>query len=175
MTLIMATYAPHRWAAASAWVPITDLRAWHKETKASGHNYWQDVEAICGGAPDASAEVEGEYEYRSPLFHLDQARGLPIEISAGIHDGYTGSVPISHTLNAFDEFAKMYDAPTIPEDIRFRLEHRRVNIDDAKWNPAYDRAIHWRGHAGPTRATIFEGGHEMLPEAACVFLEKHHK
>ena len=175
MTLVMATYAPHRWAAASAWVPITDLAAWHEETKESGRNYWQDVEAICGGAPGASPEVEAEYQYRSPLFYLEQTRGLPLEISAGIHDGYTGSVPISHTLAAFDELAKVYNVDGIPPDVRERLIHRRVNIEDAVVNPVYGRAIHWRGNAGPARATIFEGGHEMLPEAACAFLERHHR
>lgn len=175
MTLVMASFAPDRWAAASAWVPITDLRAWHRETIAAGHGYWKDVEAVCGGAPGTSLEVDEAYHYRSPLSFLYQTRGLPLEVSAGIHDGYAGSVPIHHTLDAYDALAKTYGVEPISRATRDQLEADRPNVAGAVFNPVYGRAIHWRGHAGPSRVTIFEGGHEMLPEAACVFLERHHK
>ena len=39
-SLIMAGKRPDLWAGVSAWVPISDLRAWHKECKAKGRKYF---------------------------------------------------------------------------------------------------------------------------------------
>jgi dipeptidyl aminopeptidase/acylaminoacyl peptidase len=47
--------APDLWAGVSAWVPISDLTAWHAETKARNLYYTQQIEASCGGPPGVSA------------------------------------------------------------------------------------------------------------------------
>ena len=39
MSLLMAGRAPNLWAGVSAWVPISDLAAWHSETKKKGLKY----------------------------------------------------------------------------------------------------------------------------------------
>ena len=57
MALLMATKYPDLWAAVAAWVPVTDFRTWHQQNR----GYAPHVEAVCGGPPGASAEVDFEY------------------------------------------------------------------------------------------------------------------
>jgi len=110
-TLLMAGRAPEVWAGVSAWVPIYDLKAWHKEKSPGGKagGYALNMEASCGGAPGASAEVDEQYVKRSASTYLTKAAGLKVDIGAGIHDGHKGSVPISHALRAFNALAKPED------------------------------------------------------------------
>ena len=79
MALMMAARAPHVWAGVSAWVPITDLAAWHTELTRK-QAYAKQLEQICGGSP-GTPEADRQYRARSPLFHLAAARGLPIDIN----------------------------------------------------------------------------------------------
>jgi hypothetical protein len=47
--------------AASAWVPITDLPAWHTQCLKNGQaNYARDIEAACGGVPSPGTSAEKE-------------------------------------------------------------------------------------------------------------------
>ena len=108
MALLMAGRAPELWAGVSAWVPVTDLTAWYKECRDAGNDYG-DIVAVTGGAPGSSPIVDKEYDRRSPLFHLKNAISVPLDINAGIRDGHEGSVPISHSLHAFNLLAKEDD------------------------------------------------------------------
>lgn len=166
MTLMMAGRHPHLWAAASAWVPISDIAAWHPESVARGGNYARHLEAVCGGPPGTSAAVDLEYRHRSPLTHLPQAKGLPIDINAGITDGHNGSVPISHSLHAFNLLAEVNEQPDVKftadliEDMT-RLQQLPETPVDALWAMEHrQRAVLLRRIAGPARVTIFDGGHE---------------
>ena len=104
--LTLAGRRPDLWGGVSAWVGISDLTAWHAECKKSGRKYWRDIEASCGGAPGSNATVDLEYRRRSPLTWLAAAKRVPLDINAGIRDGHDGSVPISHTLHAFNAIAE---------------------------------------------------------------------
>ena len=105
MALVMSHRAPTTWTAVSAWVPITDLAAWHRFSKSGNGKYAKMLEGCCGGPPGKPATDE-QYRKRSPLFFLDRAAGLPIDLNAGIYDGHRGSVPIAHTLRAFNVLAE---------------------------------------------------------------------
>lgn len=180
MTLHMAAHAPDLWAAASAWVPIFDLAAWHAETKRTGQGYWKTLENICGGAPGASAEVDREYRRRSPKTHLRRATGLPLDINAGIHDGHTGSVPISHSLLAFNSLACANRRPEKqlrPTEIRYMVKQEAVPAKLVYHGRETNRrhAILFRRQAGPARVTIFEGGHEIDSQTACNWLATKRK
>ncbi|MEZ6048898.1 MAG: hypothetical protein R3C11_25630 [Planctomycetaceae bacterium] len=127
-------------------------------------------------------EVDAEYKARSPIHHLANARNLPLEISAGIHDGHTGSVEVSHSLRAFNVIAAALDQPQISEDLIETIVQTEdvpdnVPVVDAHSSieENYPRAIHLRRSAGPSRVTIFEGGHEGLATAACDWLATHAK
>lgn len=178
MTMLMVGRHPKVWAAASAWVGISDLAAWHK--KHAGDRYGDMMEAACGGAPGSKDAVDAQYRQRSPLTYLHRAAGVPLDIAAGVHDGYSGSVPIRHSLEAFNVIAKAAQAKQIsaPEIEQISRRDGRLTkplasdqVDDA----SFGREIHLRRTAGPARVTIFEGGHEGIATAAIEWLAKHRK
>jgi dienelactone hydrolase len=181
MTLVMAGRAPELWAAASAWVPITDLAAWYRECMNRGLGYARNVTAVCGGKPGASPETDKQYRARSPVFLLPNAKGLPVDINAGIHDGHKGSVPISHSLHGFNVLA---DANGMPEkklsdeQIRVFTDGERVP-DDLASKPFTEEGrrsqVLFRRSAGPARITIFEGGHAGDTRAAIRWLAEHRR
>lgn len=176
MTLLMVGRHPRLWAAASAWVGISDLRAWH--AKHADDRYGMMIRASCGGAPGSSPAVDAEYRARSPLTWLHQAAGVPLDIAAGIHDGHTGSVPIHHSLDAFNVIARAAGQPVIsPEEIRQLSQPqgrlRQPQASDQERDEALGRAIYLRRYAGPARVTIFEGGHEAIDAAAIDWLQRH--
>lgn len=178
MTMLMVGTHPDVWAAASAWVGISDLTAWHKR-HAKG-NYGAMIRASCGGPPGASKEIDEQYRLRSPLTHLARASATPIDISAGIQDGHAGSVPIAHTLNAFNEIAKAAgDPPVSPAEIA-QLSKKNGRLakpmpSDQVTDDTFGRAIYLRRHAGKARVTIFEGGHEGIVSATIAWLKQHAK
>jgi dipeptidyl aminopeptidase/acylaminoacyl peptidase len=63
--LQMVAKAPALWAGVSAWVPISDLVAWHAETKARNLHYTQQIEVSCGGPPGAGPAVDFQYWNRT--------------------------------------------------------------------------------------------------------------
>lgn len=180
MALMMAARFPDLWAGVSAWVPIADLSAWHAESKAAGRNYSDKLEKVCGGAP-GKPETDAEYRKRSPLFFLQNAKGLPIDINTGIHDGHTGSVPVSHALRAFNVLAEVNgfkDKKITPEEIDFMVKTEKIHdsLSREKVNdPDRKNPVLFRREAGPVRITIFEGGHEGDKKAALNWLAKQKK
>ena len=174
--LLMAGRQPEIWAGVSAWVPISDLKAWHHECRKAGRKYFRDVAASCGGAPGSSPAADNEYVRRSPLAHLKNATGLALHINAGIHDGHRGSVPISHSLLAFNEVAEPKDRLTT-EDIRFFVDRAAVppalqsdiaDLSYGKLKPLFRRV------SGKATVTIFDGGHELVAPAALAWIRQIH-
>tara|TARA_S200000501_G_scaffold374616_1_gene424593 strand:+ start:663 stop:1631 length:969 start_codon:yes stop_codon:yes gene_type:complete len=178
MALQMAGRAPQIWAGVSSWVPITDCAAWHRECVKSGRKYYNDLEKSCGGKPSVSPAVEEEYKRRSPLTWLGEASKVPIDINAGITDGHTGSVPISHSLRAFNLLAKNIHRIT-DEEIKFFTEKSEVpeSLAKAKPDPSYgeDHQPLWRSKSNMARVTIFDGGHQMIPTAIFAWLGQQEK
>lgn len=166
--LLMAGRAPTVWAAVSAWVPITDLKAWYAEGRFRGA-----LSASCGGVPGSSPEVDRQFRQRSPVTHLHNAVGLPLDINAGIRDP---TVPCSHALGAFNVVAKPNDR--IPEDdIRYFAEKMEVPPHLAgEWHdPDYTPRILFRRASGAARVTIFDGAHSMHSPSALAWLSKQRK
>ena len=60
--------------------------------------------------------VGGFVRQRSPLTHLHRAASLPLDIAAGVHDGHKGSVPIRHSLDAFNVIAKANQVAVITDE-----------------------------------------------------------
>lgn len=176
MTLLMAAYHPDRFSAASAWCPPADLAEWYRFHSSTGTpaRYAQMVAACCGGAPGQTPEIDAEYQSRSPVHQLQRVGDLPLDIATGIHDGKTGSVPIQHTLRAFNSVAKGQNKPTISdadmEELWTAGKLSQPQESDGVTDATYGRAIHLRRTAGNARVTIFEGTHEGLPSAACEWL-----
>lgn len=173
--LLMAGRAPEVWAGVSAWVPISDLAAWYHECRARQFGYAEHIVRSCGGAPGSSPAVDEQLRRRSPLTWLAQARGLPLDINAGIHDGHRGSVPVSHSLRAFNAVAAAGEA-VAEDDIRFMVEHEAVPAalqDTGLIDDSYGaRRVLFRRHSGAARVTLFEGGHEVVESAARAWLSR---
>ena len=114
-----------------------------------------------------------EARKRSPLTWLPNAAGATvIEICTGIHDGHAGSVPVGHSIRAFNILAAPEDRIS-EEDIAFIEEKEQVpeHLAARSDDPAYgDRRIHLRKQSGMVRLTLFEGSHEMLLESAWEWL-----
>ena len=175
--LLMAAREPQIWAGVSVWAAISDLAAWHAESLERANAYAEQIALCCGGNPGDSDEVDKEYERRSPLTWMENARGLALDINAGIRDGHEGSVPIDHSIRAFNCVA----APErrIGEgDIAFVTaqaklpDHLRQEIED----PAYGRKKPlFRRVSGPARLTLFDGAHEIVHDAAFAWLAQQTK
>jgi len=177
MALQMAAHAPGLWSAVSAWVPITDLAAWYRFSKAQDFRYWKMMEQCCGGPPGSPAS-DREYRLRSPLDQLAKAAALPIDIQAGIHDGHGGAaVPISHSLRAFNLLARAGGHPDRilnDEEIRVMTDEGRIPGHLARETAEESGRKHrvlFRRSAGPARLTIFDGGHVLDSEAALAWFD----
>lgn len=183
MALLTAAQFPEVFAGVSSWVPISDVAAWHRECRASGRAYADHLEKVCGGPPGASEAVDTEYRMRSPLTFLQNAgiRNVPLDINAGIHDGHSGSVPISHSLNAFNRITQYHhdSAGLIPDEV-IDLMVREARVPDSLSFAGLDgvgqeiaesrrNRILFRREAGRARVTLFDGGHEGEIPAAFHF------
>ncbi|NLO32409.1 MAG: prolyl oligopeptidase family serine peptidase [Candidatus Hydrogenedentes bacterium] len=158
-----------------AWVPISDLDAWYRESKNRGKKYAEDIVACCSPFDEYDPHCALE---RSPLYWpmpvLPPGR---IELYAGIEDGYTGSVPISHSLHFFNKLATHFQRP----DARVSCEEmlalltRDVKVDRAA-GTLEDRSIFYKKEIAQASVTIFDGTHEMLTgycfERICAAVEE---
>jgi hypothetical protein len=159
-------------------VGISDLKTWYLETKARKLKYADDVVKSVGGTPGESAEADAQCAKRSAITYLAAAKKVNLDLNTGIHDGHTGSVPISQTLNAFNLLAAPADR-IAEADIKFMVEKRTVpghlvksGIDD----PTYGKkTVLLRRQSGATRVTVFEGGQEIITEAALQWLAGQRK
>jgi acetyl esterase/lipase len=170
--LLAAAAYPDEWTAVSAWVPVTDLTAWYWEGLERKNDYPEMIRLSCGGVPGESDDIDREYRLRSPLTQLANARAVDLDINAGLHDGYTGSVPVSHSLRAFNVLAGESDRLS-DEQIGYFLSKQQVPPDliqplsDVSYG---EKKPLFRRQSGCTRLTIFEGGHEIIYEAALLWL-----
>ena len=178
MTMLMVAKNPDLFAAASAWVGISDLEDWYKTQNERKSRYARDIARCCGGVPGESAEVDREYRDRSPITFLHRAKNVPLDISAGVHDGHKGSVPIRHSLNAFNAIAKANQTPVITAAEIEQLSRANGHLDhpaasDQVEDPSFGRAIYLRRMSKNARVTIFEGGHEGITTATIEWLKIH--
>ena len=174
-SLLMAGRRPDLWTAVSAWCPISDVARWHQECRKSGRNYADHIESACGGDPAGSEEVRKEARKRSPLTWLPNAAGyLPVDIGTGVHDGHKGSVPIGQAIRAYNTLAAPEDRIS-DEDIAYMEANEKVpaHLAAEAGDPAYGtHTVYLRKQSRKVRLTLFEGGHDMLPDAAFDWLER---
>lgn len=146
----------HPVSAFFAWVPITDIHTWYLESRQRNLKYAKDIENICGG--DFEADCAGK---RSPLMMEMPERAAQLHLFAGINDGYTGSVPITHSIHLYNRLSPPRDQ--IDNDTIIRLLSKAVEPTGAEIG---GREIWYQAKSSRCTLTIFEGGHEMLVEFA---------
>ena len=172
--LLMAGKRPDLWAAVSAWVPIVDLAAWYHESLERGSGYDRSIVASCGGVPGDSPEVDKEYHNRSPIHFLARGGRVRVDIQAGIRDGHTGSVPVSHSIRAFNVLADEADRIS-QEHIEYMVRTATVpeELSGSSRDEAYGgREILLRRSSKNVTLTLFAGGHEILFDVAFDWLKR---
>ena len=172
MAMLMAGHHPDRFSAVSAWVGISDLSAWYDFHVKDGipQRYARMILASLGGAPGRSTAIDADYKDRSPIYHLHRAVDIPLQICAGINDGYSGSVPTTHSLNAFNVIARAQKAGVIPDsvvtDLSLRKPVKGFTALDARTVAAFGREIVFHQSTRTASVVIFDGGHEGLTAPA---------
>lgn len=146
-----------------AWSPISDLSTWYYQSKNRNTKYAKDIQQCTSNGISLD---ENEARRRSP-FYWD----MPInpkgklEIFAGVNDGYTGSVPISHSILFFNKVVDHYGYSEIriEETDIVKLLTRGVETNN-DFGQIEGRAVLYKKTSIPASLTIFDGTHEMLPE-----------
>lgn len=146
-----------------AWAAISDLSSWYWESRSRGNKYADDI-LHCTSTTGAFDEAGARQ--RSPLYwDMPATPKGRIEIYTGIQDGYTGSVPVSHSLRFFNKLALHAGTPDacVSEEDMIRLLSRGLAPDPALGTLA-DRVVYYRKAIPGASVTIFEGGHELLTD-----------
>ena len=181
MAMLMAGHHSDRFSAVSAWVGISDLAAWYRFHLKDGEpqKYAQMILKSLGGPPGASALIDADYVDRSPVHHLHNSADLPLDIFAGVNDGHAGSVPVRHSLTAFNRIAKVNGTePISGPEMEQLWNNRRLTTpraSDSEVDPVLGRDIKLRRESKKSRVTIFEGGHESIPESAIGWLQRQRR
>ena len=173
--LYMAGRRPDLWTAVSAWCPISDVLAWYSQCNGTRCAcYARHIEGVLGN-PEQSEKSAQDARMRSPLTWLQNAIGVPIDISTGIHDGHTGSVPVSQAFNAFNALA-LLDDRIRDEYIDYIVKKEEMPeplLRECQQDPSYlGRHIHFRRQSRNARLTIFEGTHEIFYLTGCQWLSR---
>ena len=173
MALLTAGRHPEIWAAVSVWCPINDLKKWCEFHQ--GKSYGRHVIRNLKGDPRSNEKAAKEAAKRSPVTWLANAKHLNIDIGTGISDGHKGSVPINHSLEAYNILAD--DTDKVPQEhIDHMLKTQTAPAGTPEFSdPGYGRRkIHYRKVSGNCRVTIFAGAHNILTDYSYAWL-KHQK
>jgi len=150
-----------------SWVPISNLTDWYYQSKSMLNEEYANNILACTSSIDEGKLDDISSKKRSPIYWdvPTRSNGL-LEIYAGINDGHTGegSVPISHSLlffnhivSALGESESRIDSSTIINLLTraFKGNYNYKKIDN--------RAVIYQKKSRNISITIFDGGHEMLP------------
>jgi len=96
MSLMVAAREEFSWSAVSSWCPITNIASWHGENA----GYAPHIEALCGGSPMRSSEIDAQYRERSPIHYAAGLRSVRLQLAHGRDDA---SVPFSHSWRLAQE------------------------------------------------------------------------
>lgn len=165
----------------SAWAAISDLNAWYLECLGHRQKYAQDI--LKALSTDSVLNSE-EAQRRSPLmqkFPKDLRKNAKLYIYEGIRDGYIGSVPITHSINMYNRLVgelkygasnldsithlTVSDTNLVSDKEIIRLVTLRVDTTPKKQDNLFGRKIYLARKYKEIQLTIFEGGHEQLPQA----------
>lgn len=143
-----------------AWVPITDLEDWYYESLGRKNHYHKDILAVTRSKGKLNVD---EAKRRSP-YHMETPKekllDTKLKLYTGIHDGYTGEVPITHTLKFYNKLAREHNEALISsDDILYLLEKRRGRSIDRNIG---GKDVHYYSKFGNVEVTVFEGGHTIV-------------
>lgn len=159
----------------SAWASISNLEDWYWECRGRNLQYAGNLEKVTAGGKGFNA---AEARKRSPLFmkyQSEKRKDAFLNIYAGIHDGYTGSVPISQSIDMFNKLVK----EIYPEKLGERIsDSLKLLFVTKQINPIPDtnlvlggRKVQLIRELPNLSFTLFEGTHEMLAPQALSLIQ----
>jgi len=165
----------------SAWAPISDLDAWYWESVGRKQKYATDIR---NALSTDSTFNHNEAIKRSPLlqkFPKDLRKNAQLYIYEGIHDGYEGSVPITHSINMYNRLVGelKYNNSSLDaimdkanNDSSLVSNKEIISLVTKRFNPLannqkslFGRKIYLSRDFDNIQLRIFEGGHEQIPQA----------
>lgn len=163
----------------NAWVGISNLSEWYWESKGRNARYATDLEQVAMKGNQMNWE---ELDNRSPIklpFPAGKRKNAFLNIYAGVHDGYTGSVPISHSVLFYNKIAaELYPG----QKDKLVADSTLMSILVKQLNPFADnkltlgaRKIHLLKQSPNLSLTLFEGGHEMIVPQALALIPVYGK
>ena len=166
----------------SAWAAISDIESWYWECMGRGSKYAKDILSVV--SEDKNIFNSDIAIQRSPLkqkFPIEKRKNAKLYIYAGIHDGYKGSVPITHSLNMYNRLVgelkygisdtdrimkkSFSDTDLVSPKEMLNLLGKCINPESGKNQKLFDRDIHLLRRYGNIQLIVFEGRHEQLPQA----------
>ena len=175
-TLLAYMKTEHRVKTFSAWVPITNLVDWYYESVGRGNKYAYHMALATTGIDFEMADYylnEEEARARSPYFMqtpTGKREHSKLYIYAGIHDGYTGSVPVTQSLKFFNKLVGDFDSTDTQslittQEMLSLVERRNSKVSHPSKINRGD--IHFQRHyEDRVQVTIFEGTHERINSQA---------
>lgn len=176
-TLCYFMKGQHEVSSYSAWVPISDLIAWHDESTGRQNRYASEIRACTASGENLDTHRAAA---RSPLFMqtpTGKLQSSTLNLFAGIHDGYTGSVPITQSLFFYNKMVKdhgLSDAYLISDEAMHYMLRTRLSPESPPGDSLGSQPILFQRATQSMRVGIFDGGHEMVDEAALDQLNWHH-
>ena len=108
MSLMTVAKRPELFRAVGAFVPITDMKAWHSYNK----KYAPHIEACLGGSPeDVGDEI---YKERSPISYIEGLSRANLKI---FHGKFDPVVPFMQSVNLYNTICKDYPKSRVFLDI----------------------------------------------------------
>ena len=155
----------------SSWVGISDLVKWYYESLGRGNKYARHIALATTG--DTITIDEKEAKKRSPFFMdtpVQKRQNSKFYLYCGIHDGYTGSVPITQTIDFYNKLATDVqpenEKSLVPQKVRETMLRQR-NLPGLELHEKLGNRKIWYKNSCRDKIflTVFEGGHEMVVEA----------
>lgn len=166
-TLLTYMRSRHKIRSFSAYAGIYNLADWYYESLGRKARYAGDIAAATSGSRD-KLDME-QAKKRSPFFDnkpITDRQNSKLSIYCGIHDGYTGSVPISQSLEMYNKLVSDFNPNArfsmIPEEYIASMVRERSLPGGGDRGTLRGRKIIYKNHFQDRLSiTVFEGTHEM--------------
>ncbi|HEA22214.1 MAG TPA: peptidase [Pricia antarctica] len=168
-TLSLFMKSKHNINTFSSWVPISDLNQWYKEGIIRNSEFTDDI--VNCTSSDSGHLDPAKAKERSPMYWptpTEERKNAKLKIFAGVYDGITGNVPITHSIHFYNKVVAAFGAVDsldyVSEEQKIILMAKRNSFGD--YGKISDRSIFFQKRFKNIELIIFEGGHEMLTSHA---------
>ncbi|MDB4584197.1 GDSL-type esterase/lipase family protein, partial [Draconibacterium sp.] len=171
-TMLAYMQSKHNIRTFSAWVGISNLVDWYYESLGRKNKYASHI-ALATTGDTLTINVDDAIS-RSPVFMntpVEQRKNSKLFLYTGIHDGYTGSVPITQTIDFYNKVVSDWQIENtqskVSDEVKEMLLRQRILPVTKISTKLGDRKIHYQNSfQNKVYLSVFEGGHEMIIDGA---------